>query len=115
MAHRTVVTRLLQARGSLSKRQSAAANRLLWTLLHRPPVEFQEARHAVGRSTFDEVVVPVIIRGESLASLSRRDGVLQALVSGKLRHAMDALAEHLLTSALATRAPIRSQTARRAC
>jgi hypothetical protein len=90
----STVTKLLQARGSLSKRQSAAANRLLWTLLHRPCVEFQEARASVGRSAFDQTVVPVIIDGRSLASLARRYELPQASISGRLRCALDTLAEH---------------------
>jgi hypothetical protein len=90
----SVVVKLLQARGSLSQRQSATANKLLWTLLHRPCVEFQEARAAVGRGAFDQIVVPVIIDGQSLASLARRYELPQASISGRLRSAMDTLVEH---------------------
>jgi hypothetical protein len=93
MASHTVV-RLLQARGSLTKRQAAAANRLLCVLLHRPPAEFHEARLAVGRGVFDQIVVPVIVGGRSLASLSRLYELPQASISNRLRCAMDDLAEH---------------------
>ena len=87
-------TQLLRARGSLNQRQSAAATRLLWVLLHRSVIDYHTARLAVGRGVFDSVVVPVIILGESLASLARAFGVQQAVVSNQLRVAMDTLAEH---------------------
>jgi hypothetical protein len=90
----STAVRLLAARGSLTKRQSAAANRLLWTLLHRSVAEFHEARLAVGRGAFDQIVVPVIVDGRSLASLARRYELPQASVSNRLRCAMDDLAEH---------------------
>jgi hypothetical protein len=49
---------------------------------------------AAGRGVFDQIVVPVIIDGRSLPSLSRLYQIPQVSISGRLRCALDVLTEH---------------------
>ena len=63
-------------------------------LLRRPRVDYYEAKFAMGANLFDQIVVPVVIRGEILVSLAKSHGDEQAVVSARLRVACDVLAEH---------------------
>jgi hypothetical protein len=61
-------------------------------------VPYEEARAAIGGRAFDAIVVPIIIEGQSVASLTKSYAVQQVVKSARLRLALDCLADHLASA-----------------